>query len=169
METDEEQISILRNMASMLHSVYYGTLSALMKDSSLFEVYEIAIKGIEDMLGGYFKHIEEMGLQDIFLRLERTGLYSNLGVETVGDGSFVFKIGDCKFAGGDGGIHKSVSGIDMPCPLALFVGAHLRKGSPTNRVYIYPTVYEDESSRTQIDLISEGEYRVRMKRLKSMP
>ena len=168
MGTDEEQLSMMRNLASILHSVYYGTLSVLKKDASLFEVNAVAIKGIEDMLGGYFNHIEAQSLDEVLLKLEKTGLYSDLGVEKVPEGSYLFKIGDCKFAGGDDGVHKSVQGIDMPCPLAMFVGSILGKESPLMKVYIYPTVYEDESSTTQIDLITEKEYKERLERLQKM-
>jgi len=48
----------MRNLACILHSVYFGTLLALKKEKSFFEVYEVAINGVGDMLGGYFNHLE---------------------------------------------------------------------------------------------------------------
>jgi hypothetical protein len=56
----------------------------------------------------------------------------------------------------------------MPCPLALFVSSILAKEDPSKKIYIYPTVYDDDSSSTQIDLITEREFQERMKRLKNM-
>jgi hypothetical protein len=158
----------MRNLASILHSVYFGTLFVLKKEKSFFEVYEVAIKGIGNMLGGYFNPLEATGLDEILKSLGKTGIYNDLQLQEVGEGSYVFKIGDCKFAGGKEGVHNEIKGIDMPCPLALFIGSVLAKQDPTKKPYIYPTVYGEESSITQIDVISEREFLERMKRLKNM-
>jgi hypothetical protein len=166
--SENEQMANMRNLASILHSVYFGTLLALKKEKSFFEVYEVAINGIEDMLGGYFNLLEAQEIDEIMENLEKTGLYNDVLIEEVEEGSYLFKIGECKFAGGDEGVHKSVKGIDMPCPLALFVGSVLAKQDPSKKPYIYPTVYDDDSSSTQIDLIPEKEFQERMERLKNM-
>lgn len=167
-DSEDEQMADMRNLAAMLHSVYFGTLLALKKEKSLFEVYEVAINGIGDMLGGYFNLLEAKGLEEVMESLEKTGIYNDLQLEKVGEGSYLFKIGECKFAGGEEGVHKNIKGIDMPCPLALFVGSVLAKEDPSKKPYIYPTTYEDESSSTQIDLITEREFQERMRRLKNM-
>ncbi len=166
--SEDEQMTDMRNLACILHSVYFGTLLALKKEKSFFEVYEVAINGVGDMLGGYFNLLEAKGLEEVMESLEKTGIYNDVQLEEMGEGSYLFKIGDCKFAGGEEGVHKSVKGIDMPCPLALFVGSVLAKQDPSKKIYIYPTVYDDESSSTQIDLISEREFQERMDRLKNM-
>jgi hypothetical protein len=167
-DSEEEQMADMRNLAAILHSVYFGTLSALKKEKSFFEVYEIAIKGIGDMLGGYFNLLEAKGLEEVIESLEKTGIYNDLQLEEVSKGSYLFKIGECKFAGGEAGVHKGIKGIDMPRPLALFVGSILAKEDPSKKIYIYPTVYDDDSSSTQIDLITEREFQERMRRLKNM-
>jgi hypothetical protein len=166
--SEDEQMTSMRNLASILHSVYFGTLHALKKEKSFFEVYEVAINGISDMLGGYFNLLEAQELDEVMENLEKTGIYNDLQLEEVGEDSYLFKIGDCKFAGGEEGVHQNVQGIDMPCPLALFVGSVLAKQDPSKKIYIYPTVYEDDSSSTQIDLIPEREFQERMDRLKNM-
>ena len=166
--SEDEQMADMRNLASILHSVYFGTLFALKKEKSFFEVYEIAIKGIGDMLGGYFNPLEAKGLDEVMESLGKTGIYNDLELEEVGEDSYVFKIGECKFAGGEEGVHKEIKGIDMPCPLALFIGSVLAKQDPTKKPYIYPTVYDEESSTTQIDIISEREFQERMNRLKNL-
>ena len=166
--SEEEQMADMRTLASILHSVYFGTLSALKKEKSFFEVYEIALNGIGDMLGGYFNLLEAKELEEVMESLEKTGIYNDLQLEEMGEGSYLFKIGECKFAGGEGGVHKSIKGIDMPCPLALFIGSVLAKQDPLKKTYVYPTVYDENSSSTQIDLIPEREFKERMDRLKNM-
>jgi hypothetical protein len=166
--SENDQMANMKNLASILHSVYFGTLLALKKENSFFEVYEVAINGIGDMLGGYFNLLEAQEIDEVMESLEKTGIYNEVQLVEVGDGSYLFKIGECKFAGGEGGVHKSVKGIDMPCPLALFVGSVLAKQDPSKKPYIYPTVYDDDSSSTQIDLIPEKEFQERMERLKNM-
>ena len=166
--SEDEQMVELRNLVCILHSVYFGTLLALKREKSFFEVYEVAIKGVGDMLSGYFNLLEAKGLDEVIESLERTGIYSDVKLEDVGEGSYLFKIGECKFAGGEDGVHKSVKGIDMPCPIALFIGSVLTKQDPSKKTYIYPTIYDDESSSTQIDLIPEREFKERLERLKNM-
>ena len=166
--SEEEQMANMQNLASILHSVYFGTLSALKKETSFFEVYEVAINGIGEMLGGYFNLLEVKELEEVMESLEETGIYNDLQLEEVGEDSYLFKIGECKFAGGEAGVHKGIKEIDMPCPLALFVGSVLVKNEPSKKIYIYPTVYDDDSSSTQIDLIPEREFQERMRRLKDM-
>lgn len=166
--SEDEQMANMRNLACILHSVYFGTLLALKKEKSFFEVYEVAINGVGDMLGGYFNLLEAKGLDEVMESLKKMGIYKDVQLEEVGEGSYLFKIGECKFAGGEEGVHKSVKGIDMPCPLALFVGSVLSKQDPSRKIYIYPTVYDDDSSSTQIDLIPEREFQERMSRLKKM-
>ncbi len=166
--SEKEQMADMRNLASILHSVYFGTLLALKKEKSFFEVYEVAINGVGDMLGGYFNLLEAKGLEEVMESLEKTGIYNDVQLEEVGEDSYLFKIGECKFAGGEGGVHKVIKGIDMPCPLALFIGSVLAKQDPSKKTYIYPTVYDDDSSSTQIDLIPEREFQERMNRLSSM-
>jgi hypothetical protein len=165
--SENEQMANMRNLASILHSVYFGTLFALKKEKSFFEVYEVAINGIGEMLGGYFNLLEAQEIEEIIENLENTGLYNEVQLDEVEEGSYLFKIGECKFAGGEG-VHKNIKGIDMPCPLALFVGSVLAKQDSSKKIYVYPTVYDDESSSTQIDLIPKREFQERMERLKKL-
>ena len=166
--SEEEQMTDMRNLACILHSVYFGTLLALKKEKSFFEVYEVAINGVGDMLGGYFNLLEAKGLDEVMESLEKTGIYKEVQLEEVGEGSYLFKIGECKFAGGEEGVHKGIKGIDMPCPLALFIGSVLTKQHPSKKIYVYPAVYDDDSSPTQIGLITEQEFQKRMVLLRNM-
>lgn len=165
--SEEEQLKNMRNLACVLHSTYFGTLQALKKERGFFAVCELAVKGISDMLKGYFKFLEEKKITDILANLEKTGVYQNVELKQKGN-KYIFKVGKCLFAGGGEGVHKMIKEIDMPCPIALFVGSCLAKQNPSKRIYVYPSVYEEEGTITQIDLISPKEYERRMEILTKM-
>jgi len=132
-DSEEEQMADMRNLAAILHSVYFGTLSALKKEKSFFEVYEVAINGIGDMLGGYFNLLEAKGLEEVIESLEKTGIYNDLQLEEVSKDSYLFKIGDCKFAGGEAGVHKGIKGIDMHAPWRYSSAPSSQKRTPRRK------------------------------------
>ena len=154
----------MRNLACVLHSTYFGTLQALRKEKGFFAVCELSIRGIDDMLKAYFNFLEEKEVTDILAHLEKTGIYQNIELVQEGD-RYLLKIGKCLFAGGEEGVHKKIKGIDMPCPIALFVSSCLAKQHPSKRIYAYPSSYDEEGATTQIDLVSPEEYERRMDEL----
>lgn len=165
--SDEDQLRNVRNLAGMLHSTYFGTVQALKKERGFFAVCEMSVKGIVDMLEGYFNFLEMEEITDISANLESTGLYQNVQLKREGD-KYLFTIGKCMFAGGEEGVHRKIKGIDIPCPIALFVASHLAKRNPSKRIYVYPSVYEEEGITTQIDVLSPSEYERRMAVLTEM-
>jgi hypothetical protein len=154
----------MRNMACMLHSTYFGVLQALRKEKGLFAICELSIKGIDEMLKAYFNFLEDKSVPEIIAQLESTGIYQNLELVKNGD-SYMLDIGKCMFAGGNEGVHGTIKGIDMPCPIALFISSCLAKENPLKRIYIYPSVYDEDGVTTQIDLVSPEEYEKRMNEL----
>lgn len=163
----EKQISNMKTLACILHSTYFGILQVLKKEKGFFGVCGLAVEGVSEMLKGYFTFLEEKKIPKILADLEKTDLYQNLELKQEGS-KFLFKVGKCLFAGGEKGVHKRIKGIDMPCPIALFVSSCLAKQNPSKRIYVYPSVYEDEGTTTQIDLISPREYERRMAILTKM-
>lgn len=157
----------MKNLACVLHSTYFGTVQALRKEEGFFAVCELVVKGVIEMLEGYFNFLETSRITDILKNLEKTGIYRDVELKREGD-RFLFTIGKCLFAGGEGGVHKMIKGIDTPCPIALFVGSCLAKENPSKRIYVYPSSYEEEGITTQIDLISPADYKRRMDALRDM-
>jgi hypothetical protein len=78
----------------MLHSVYFGTLEALKQDKEFFDIYEIAVQGVNDTVGSYFSQIGEKDVSTILSNLEKTGLYQGLDLRQKGD-KFIFTIKKC--------------------------------------------------------------------------
>ena len=154
----------MRDLACMLHSTYYGVLQALRKEKGLFAICELSIKGIDEMLKVYFNFLENKSLPEIITYLENTGIYKDIEL-TQNDDKFILDIGKCLFAGGKEGVHNTITGIDMPCPVALFISSCIVKENPSKKIYIYPSDYSEEGVTTQIDLISPEEYTKRMSEL----
>jgi len=160
----EEELKKMRDLASVLHSTYFGLLQALRKEKGLFALYEFSIKGIDSMLKAYFNFLEEKEIPDIIAYLESTGIYKDLELKQDGD-RYILDIGNCLFAGGEDGVHKTITGIDMPCPIALFISSCLVKENPSKRIYVYPSIYDEDGVTTQFDLLSPEEFEKRMKEL----
>ena len=145
----------------MLHSTYFGVLQALRKEKGLFAIYELSIKGIDETLKAYFNFLGDKSVPEIIAHLEGTGIYKAIVIKREGD-RYMLDIGKCLFASGSEGVHKSISDIDMPCPIALFICSCLAKENPTKKLYIYPSIYDEEGVTTQIDLLSPEEYAKKM-------
>ena len=154
----------MKDLACMLHSTYFGTLQALRKEKSLFAICELSIKGIDEMLKAYFNFLDEKNIPEILEHLESTGIYQELTLSNTGE-KYILDIGKCMFAGGEDGVHSTITGIDIPCPIALFMASCLVKENPGKKIYIYPSVYDEWGAVTQIDLISPEEYAERMSAL----
>ncbi|OGD45834.1 hypothetical protein A3K70_04655 [Candidatus Bathyarchaeota archaeon RBG_16_48_13] len=152
-------------MACALHGVYFGTFQALKKERNFFDVHEMAIKGINNTVESYFEHFGQKDVRDLLIELERTGLYKGLELKKNGN-KYSFIIRKCLFAGGEHGVHSKIKGIDLPCPIALAIGAALYRKSPDMKIYVYPSVYESDGTVTQMDLISAEEYKKRISALK---
>lgn len=160
----EEELKKMRNLASVLHSTYFGLLQALRKEKGLFALCEFSIKGIDSMLKAYFNFLEEKEIPDIIAHLESTGIYNDIELKQDGD-RYILDIGNCLFAGGEEGVHNTITGIDMPCPITLFIGSCLTKENPSKKIYMYPSIYDVEGVTTQFDLLSPDEFEERMREL----
>ncbi len=165
--TQEEQLANMRSLACTLHGVYFGAFHALKGEKEFFEVYGIAIESVNDTVGNYFRQLEKKEVDTIISDLERTGLYQGLELQRKGD-KYIFTIRKCLFAGGEAGVHASIKGIDLPCPIALAIGAAFSRQNPEKKVFIYPSVYEPEGTVTQIDLTTPEDYRKRLVALRKM-
>ena len=160
----EEELRRMRDLASVLHSTYFGLLQALRKEKGLFALCEFSIKGIDSMLKAYFNFLEEKDVPGIISHLESTGIYRDIELKREGD-SFMLDIGDCLFAGGEEGVHNTITGIDMPCPIALFISSCIGRENPSKKLYIYPSIYDNDGVTTQFDLLSPEEFEERMNEL----
>jgi len=165
--TQDEQLHDMRCLAAMLHSVYFGTLEALKRDKEFFDIYEIAVQGVNDTVGSYFGQLGEKDVPTILSELEKTGLYQGLDLRQKGD-KFIFTIKKCLFAGGKEGVHYGIKGIDLPCPIALAVGAALGRQDPKKKIYVYPSAYEPEGTVTQIDITTSEDYKKRMSAIQKL-
>ncbi len=134
------------------------------KEKGLFALCEFSIKGIDSMLKAYFNFLEEKEIPDIIAHLESTGIYKDIELKQSGD-RYLLDIGNCLFAGGEEGVHNTITGIDMPCPIALFIGSCLVKENPSKKLYLYPSIYDEEGVTTQFDLLSPDEFEERMNEL----
>jgi len=165
--SQEDQLKNMRCLAAMLHSVYFGTLQALKGEKEFFDVYEIAIRSVNDTVGSYFKQLQKKDLDELVSDLEKTGLYQGLELRQKGD-KYILTIKKCSFAGGEGGVHSTIKGIDPPCPIALAIGAALSRRNPSKRIYVYPSVYEPEGTVTQIDVTTPDDYKKRLSVIKKI-
>jgi hypothetical protein len=165
--SSEEQIKLMRELACMLHAAFFGTLYKLRKERGLFGVWEHATEGISYILAGYFTPLGDAKIEDVLLDLEKTGVYQDLKLKRDGN-KFTFKVGKCSFAGGEEGVHKQLSLLDMPCPLALFVGGYIARKNPSKRIYAYPTVYTEEGNITEMELLTPQEYEQKKRELVEM-
>lgn len=163
----EDRLEDMRHLACILHGVYFGTFQALKEEKDFFDVYEIAIRGVNSTVESYFKHLQRKDVKSIISELEKSGLYQGLELKQKGE-KYTFNIGKCLFAGGENGVHSSIKGIDIPCPIALAVCATISKENPDKRMYVYPSVYEPEGSVTQMDLITPEDYQKRLSALKKI-
>jgi len=151
----------------MLHGAFFGTLYELRKEKGLFGVWEYATKGISHILAGYLTPLGDAKIEDILLDLEKTGVYQGLELKHEGN-KFTFKIGKCSFAGGKEGVHKQLSPLDMPCPFALFVGGYIARKNPSKRLYAYPSIYAEEGTTTEMELLTPREYEQKTRKLAEM-
>jgi len=102
--------------------------------------------------------------EDILSDLQKTGIYHDLELKRKGNG-FTFKVGKCLFAGGEEGVHRQLGPLDVPCALALFVGGYIAKENPSRRVYAYPSIFNEEGSITEMELLSTQEYGEKIRNL----
>jgi len=165
--TQEDQSKNIKCLASILHSVYFGTLQALKSEKEFFDVYGVTIESVNDTVGNYFKQLQQKDLKEIISDLEKTGLYQGLELRQKGD-NYIFTIKKCLFAVGEGGVHSSIKGIDLPCPMALAVAATLSRQNPGKKIFVYPSVYEPEGTVTQIDLTTPEDYKKRFSAIKKI-
>ncbi len=163
----KDSLRNMQNLACILHGVYFGTFQALKGENEFFDTYELAIKGVNNTVDSYFKHMKDKDVEKIIADLEETGLYQGLELKQKGD-KYIFTIRKCLFAGGEGGVHSSIKGIDLPCPIALAVGAALCRQNPNKKIYVYPSVYEPEGTVTQMDLTTPEEYKKKLGALKKI-
>jgi len=159
-----EEISPVTDLASMLHSVFFGVFSALREEHGFFGGCEYAIEKINSP-NGYLKFIEGKSIEDIVRSLEKTGFYQGLEFNREGETAF-FSIGRCFFAIGEKGNHAELKMIDVPCPLALFAAAYLANCDRSKKVYVYPTVYTMEGCKTEFGFLSPEEYEQKKKTLR---
>lgn len=164
--SSEEEASSMRDLACMLHSAFFGVFGALKDEYGFFGGCDYAIERI-NALNLYLKFIESKDVKEILRGLERTGIYQGLELRREGDAIF-FTIGRCSFAGGEEGIHEKLRKIDVPCPLALFVGAYLAGRNPSRKIYVYPTVYDKEGCTTEMEILSLGQYEQKKKTLRGI-
>jgi len=164
LELSEEELRRMRDLTSVLHSTYFGLLQALRKEKGLFALCEFSIKGIDSMLKEYFNFLEEKDVPGIIAHLESTGIYRDIELKREGD-RFMLDIGDCFFAGGEEGVHNTITGIDMPCPIALFISSCIGRENPSKKLYIYPSIYDNDGVTTQFDLLFPEEFEERMSEL----
>ena len=165
--SQEDQLRSVRSLAAMLHSVYFGTLQALKGEKEFFDIYEVAIESVNDTVGSYYRQLQKKSVDQLLTELEKTGLYEGLELKQKGD-KYIFTIKKCSFAGGEGGVHSSIKGIDLPCPIALALGAALSRQQPGKRVYVYPSVYESEGTVTQMDMTTPEDCKKRLGALRKM-
>ncbi len=165
--TQEDQIRNMRCLAAILHSVYFGTFKALKHDKEFFDVYEMAVQGVNDTVGSYFSQLSDKDLPTVLSELEKTGLYQGLDLKRKGD-KFIFTIGKCLFAGGEEGVHFGIKGIDLPCPIALAIGSAISRQNSGKKVYVYPSVYEPDGTVTQIDLTTAEDYKKRLNTIRKL-
>jgi hypothetical protein len=165
--SQEDELKNMQNLACILHSVYFGTFQALKGENEFFDVYEIAIKGVNSMVNSYFKQMKYKDLEKTISDLEETGLYQGLDLKQKGD-KYIFTVRKCLFAAGEGGVHSSIKGLDIPCPIALAIGASLLRQNPTKKIYVYPSVYDPEGTVTQMDLMTPLEYKKKISVLKKI-
>ena len=159
--SSKDEASPMTDLASMLHSVFFGVFSALREEHGFFGGCEYAIEKINNV-NGYLKFKEGKSIEDIVRTLEKTGLYQGLEFNREGD-TAIFSISRCFFAEGEKGIHTKLNMIDVPCPLALFVAAFVADCDRSKRVYVYPTVYTPEGCKTEFGLLSPEEYEQKKK------
>jgi hypothetical protein len=160
----EEQIKLMRKLACMLHGAFFGTLYELRKEKGLFGVWEYATKGISHILAGYLTPLGNAEIEDILSDLEKTGVYQGLELKRE-ENKFTFKIGKCSFAGGKEGVHKQLGPLDIPCPFALFVGGYIARRHPSKRLYAYPSIYTEEGTITEMELLTPQEYEQKTRKL----
>lgn len=153
----EEQIKLMRKLACVLHSVLFGSLCELKKEKGFFGVWEHVTRGISHLLGGYLTSLSNANIEDILSDLQETGLYKGLELKREGN-KFTFKVEKCLFAGGEEGVHKQLKPLDVSCPLALFIGGHIAKENPSKRVYAYPSIFTEEGSIIEIELLTLEDY-----------
>jgi hypothetical protein len=65
-------------------------------------------------------------------------------------------------------VHHGIKGIDLPCPIALAVGAALGRQDSKKKIYVYPSVYEPEGTVTQIDITTPEDYKKRMSAIQKL-
>lgn len=164
--SSEEETMHIRDLACLFHSTFFGVFYALKEECGFFNGCDYAIGRI-NALNLYLKFIESKKIKEILRDLERTGIYQGLELKHDRD-KVVFRIERCSFAGGEEGIHEKLRIIDIPCPLALFVGAYLAGQNPSKKIYVYPTVYDKEGCTTEMEILSLREYEQKKKTLKDM-
>lgn len=165
--SSKEQIQLMRKLACVLHGAFFGTLYEIRKEKGFFGVWEYATNGISCILAGYLTPLGNAKIEDILLDLEKTGIYQGLELKREGN-KFTFKIGKCSFAEGEEGVHKQLSPLDMPCPLALFVGGYIAKENSSKRIYAYPSIYTEEGTMTEMELLTPQEYEEKRRKLAEM-
>jgi len=169
LDIHENYLDEMKGMACILHSTFYGTFCSAMKEKGVFD-WEGAIGETKKFLRNYLKTLDSLGYDDlekVIKKLEETGLYQN--VELIHKGNkIVFKIGKCLLAGGKRGVHTMLGPTNAPCPIAIFIAAYIARQNPQKKVYVYSTIYHEEGTTTEIELLWPSNYKRKVDTEKSL-
>ncbi|MFQ5762536.1 MAG: hypothetical protein ACE5PO_05840 [Candidatus Bathyarchaeia archaeon] len=151
----------------MLHISVYGIFDAWRKSQGSLD-WERIVDGMKHYLRRFRTLNPELDDFDKLLdTLKKSGLYGDIEV-TSNRNKLTVKVSECAVAGGESGVHTSLSLIDLPCPIALFLGAHLGLKKRPKKIYFHPTIFEEDSSITVIELLPASKYKEKVEAMSNL-
>lgn len=147
----------LRKMAYVMHAVLYGAIYAMADEAGLVD-WERIVSGVSRFMRccKYLKP-EYQDADDIVAELEKSGLIRDAHILRDGD-KIVVKMEKCPLAGGKEGVHRLLCPVDVPCPIALFIGVNIALKNKPRKLMVHSTVFHEEGSTTEMELLSSHKY-----------
>jgi len=161
---------LLKFICCSMHSSFSATFDVVRKQLGFFGAWEITLQVIEKMKYNCLGLVDGNNLDEKLKNLEKTSLFNEIKLERLSENRLVFKVDRCDLAGGEEGIHLKIlkNKMEVPCPLVIAVAAYLKKSYPDKLLYVYPTVFTEWSSSTEIEILTPEKYNEKKENLREL-
>ncbi|MFQ5763126.1 MAG: hypothetical protein ACE5PO_08840 [Candidatus Bathyarchaeia archaeon] len=162
-----DEVARLQKLAYIMHAMFYGSIYAAVDENGIVD-WEKIVSGVSRFMKccKYLKP-EYQDPDDIIADFERAGITQ--GAQVIREGHrLIVKIGECILAGGKEGVHRLICPIDVPCPLAFYIGANVALRSRPKKLMIQSTIFHEEGSTTVMELLPSQKYAQRKESIRLM-
>jgi DNA-binding Lrp family transcriptional regulator len=167
-EIREEQMDGLRKLtfselASMLHGLLFAYEKVFLNlfETDTRKLYPYIIEEMAHLLHtgdnpviDSSKSLEE-NIDRVLFFISNEEYLKDLSVDDLGDGRYLFRIGECSFA--KSGVHDILKLKDGMCPFALVIASCLTELTEDGFVRIAKSEFDNEGSSTHLELITGEE------------